>query len=45
MNTKKKVTVRLITILVIVIGLIIIASLLANCNFDFVAFLKKLHGG
>jgi len=41
---KKKAVVQL-AILAVVIGLIIIAILLANSNFDFVGFVIKLHGG
>ncbi len=43
-NMKKKAVVHL-TILAVVVGLIIIAILLANSNFDFVDFVLKLHGG
>jgi hypothetical protein len=44
MKTKRKAIVH-VTIIVVVVGLIAIAILLANRSFDFVGFLKKLHGG
>jgi hypothetical protein len=42
MGLKRKI-VSLITIIILVIGLIAIATLL--WNFDLLGFLKKLHGG
>ncbi len=44
MNTNKK-TIQHIVILIVVIGLIVIAGMLAGGNFDFVNFVMKLHGG
>ncbi len=41
----KKRIVTWLVILAVVIGLIVIAVLLTNSGFDFVEFMKKLHGG
>ncbi|MBI4671033.1 MAG: hypothetical protein HY741_05130 [Chloroflexi bacterium] len=43
-NMKKNVVVHL-TILAVVVGLIVIAVLLASSNIDFVDLVIKLHGG